>query len=60
MGTGDNVINQCSECGLHYEDNEVAMKCQKWCKENHSCNLELTRLSVEVKQFKAQNHSGAA
>lgn len=32
---------QCSECGMQYEDKEWAEKCEAWCKEQHSCNLEI-------------------
>lgn len=37
----------CSECGLHYLDKTTAQKCAIWCKEHKSCNLEITKLSVE-------------
>lgn len=32
---------ECSECGIQYEDKEWAEKCEAWCKEHHSCNLEI-------------------
>ncbi len=40
---------KCSECGMQYEDDstslitgkEWAEKCEAWCKEHHSCNLEI-------------------
>jgi hypothetical protein len=38
---------QCAECGLHYRDKETAKQCEEWCKEHNSCNLEITRHSVE-------------
>ena len=40
---------QCSECGLHYEDKEIAENCEKWCRETQSCNLEITQYSIESK-----------
>ena len=43
----DNEIHQCSECGLHYADKAQAEKCEAWCKEHHSCNLEITRHALE-------------
>lgn len=43
------VVYKCPECGLHYEDKETAKKCEKWCSENKSCNLEITQYSVENK-----------
>lgn len=32
----------CRECGFQYADREWAEKCETWCKEHHSCNLEIT------------------
>jgi len=34
-------LYKCEECGFLYKDKEWAEKCQVWCKENHSCNLEI-------------------
>ena len=36
----------CKECGLAYEEREWAEKCQQWCKEHQSCNLEIIEHSV--------------
>ncbi len=33
----------CEECGFGYEQKEWAEKCQQWCKEHQSCNLEITK-----------------
>jgi hypothetical protein len=33
----------CSECGYEYEEKEWAIKCQNWCKENKSCNLNIIK-----------------
>lgn len=38
---------QCSECGMQYEDKEWAEKCEAWCKEHHSCNLEIIKHAVK-------------
>ncbi len=32
----------CEECGFVYEEKEWAEKCQAWCRQNQSCNLEIT------------------
>lgn len=40
---------QCEECGFHYEEKEQAEKCEAWCKERHSCNLEITAHALENK-----------
>ena len=40
----------CEECGLRYKNKMWAERCEKWCKEHKSCNLEITRHAVkEVK-----------
>lgn len=49
---------QCPECGLHYEDEQVAKQCDVWCSEYQSCNLEITQYSVERKQNLRSNSSG--
>ena len=40
----------CEECGLAYEQKEWAEKCQQWCRENQSCNLEIIQHSVPLEQ----------
>lgn len=37
----------CPECNLSYEDADWAKKCAAWCKEHHSCNLEITEHAVK-------------
>ena len=37
---------QCQECKLIYKDKKLAKKCEKWCKENKSCNLKITKYAV--------------
>ncbi len=37
----------CPECGLSYKEAEWAKKCAAWCKEHHSCNLEITKHAVK-------------
>ncbi|MCX6751222.1 MAG: hypothetical protein NT161_00405 [Candidatus Nomurabacteria bacterium] len=37
---------QCPECGLYYKESEWAEKCEVWCKEHKSCNLEIISHSV--------------
>ena len=37
---------RCEGCLLYYKDKETAEKCEKWCKDNKSCNLEITKHSV--------------
>lgn len=40
-------LYQCEECGLKYENEEIAEKCQAWCKEHKSCNLDIIKDAVE-------------
>ena len=43
-------LYQCEECGFHYEDKKQAEKCEAWCKEHHSCNIEITASAIENKE----------
>lgn len=42
-------IYQCEECGFHYTGKEWAEKCEAWCREHHSCNIEITAHAEEHK-----------
>ena len=37
----------CKDCKLIYEDKSWAEKCEKWCKYNQSCNIEITKHSIK-------------
>jgi predicted ATP-dependent serine protease len=39
---------QCEECGHIYETEKLANKCEAWCKEHKSCNLEIVKESVDI------------
>jgi len=43
-------LYQCKECGLHYKDKKSAEKCEVWCRENKTCNVEITKHSKENKK----------
>ena len=43
-------LYQCEECGFHYEDREWAEKCEAWCREHKSCNIEITAHTEENKK----------
>lgn len=32
---------RCPECGFVYAEKEWADKCEAWCREHKSCNLEI-------------------
>lgn len=40
-------LYQCEECGLKHESKETAEKCQAWCKEHKSCNLDIIKYAVK-------------
>lgn len=37
------ILYQCPECGLKYAEKEIAEKCQAWCHEHKSCNLDIIK-----------------
>ena len=39
-------LHQCEECGFQYGEKEWAEKCEAWCKEHQSCNLEITAHAI--------------
>lgn len=45
----DKKLYQCLECGLNYEEKKWAEQCDLWCREHHSCNLEIISHAVENK-----------
>ena len=38
----------CGECGFAYEDEGIAKKCEEWCNEHHSCNIEIAKNAVQL------------
>lgn len=43
-------LYKCTECGFHYVDREWAEKCEAWCREHKSCNIEITAHAEENKK----------
>lgn len=43
-------LYECPECHLHYKEKEWMDKCEVWCNERHSCNLEITAHAIENKK----------
>ncbi|OGB90112.1 hypothetical protein A2625_04795 [candidate division WOR-1 bacterium RIFCSPHIGHO2_01_FULL_53_15] len=39
---------ECPICGLDYEEEEWAEKCEAWCSKYPSCNLETVKHSVGI------------
>ena len=46
LNKDDKAYYICEECGFAYEQKEWAEKCQQWCKQHQSCNLEITQHGV--------------
>lgn len=40
-------VYRCDACGLRYREREWAEKCEAWCTEHNSCNIEITAHAVE-------------
>ncbi|MBS3113753.1 hypothetical protein J4448_01505 [Candidatus Woesearchaeota archaeon] len=38
----------CEECNFAYIDKKFASKCENWCREHHSCNMEITKHAVNL------------
>lgn len=41
-------LYECSKCGFKYADKEWAEKCEQWCREHRSCNMEITKYAVSA------------
>lgn len=50
-------VYQCEECGLKYEEKEIAEKCEQWCREYKSCNLEIIKYAVPESEEHASDTS---
>lgn len=44
-------IYTCPECRLSYLNKDLAKKCETWCKKYNSCNLKITKYSVNKKKL---------
>ena len=42
------VLYICEACGFAYREKELAEKCQQWCEQYHSCNLEITQHAIPL------------
>jgi hypothetical protein len=38
----------CKICKFAYEDKDWAEKCEAWCDEHHSCNIEITKHAISL------------
>ena len=46
---------QCEECGFEYQGKEWAEKCETWCKEHHTCNLEIIEHAIHKDKIENLN-----
>ncbi len=46
----DKELHQCGECGLQYADKAWAEKCEAWCKEHHTCNVEVIAHAIQTEE----------
>lgn len=44
-----NELYVCTECGLHYETEQIALDCYDFCTKNNACSVEITTYSIEAK-----------
>ena len=49
---------KCTECELHYEDETTALRCEAWCAATSSCNLDITKLSIEASAHSKDHSDG--
>lgn len=42
----DIKLCKCPECGFNYKEKEWADKCEAWCREHKTCNLEIINHAV--------------
>lgn len=47
MNQKNRKLFQCPECGLWYAEKEIAEKCEAWCREHKSCNLDIIQHAVQ-------------
>ena len=36
----------CEDCGLKYKKEQLAKKCEEFCKRNNACSLEITKYAI--------------
>ena len=41
LSENNRTLYQCEICGYRYGERAWAEKCEAWCKEHRSCNLEI-------------------
>ncbi len=44
----EKTLHICEACGFAYERKEWPEKCQNWCQEHQTCNIEITAHAITV------------
>ncbi len=44
------VLFRCEECGLHYYERAIAERCERWCRQHGTCNIEITAEAMENRE----------
>ena len=52
-------LYQCKECSFHYKDKDTAEKCEAWCKEHKTCNVEITGQAEESQNNQNDDYDGS-
>ena len=39
---------QCENCKFHFEDKNIAQKCEDFCNKNNSCNVDIIKYAVKL------------
>ena len=39
---------RCEVCGFAYREHKIAERCEAWCREHKSCNLEIIKQAITL------------
>ena len=46
------MVYKCEKCGWIYKTKNLAKKCEEWCNEHKSCNMDITKHSIKIWKVK--------
>lgn len=49
MTKQNKITYKCKECRMIYKNKSLAEKCEAWCKKYKSCNINIIKHSVKMK-----------
>ena len=44
------IVFMCEKCGWYYKDEELAKKCESWCKKHKTCNMEYQKHAIKLRK----------